>query len=58
MNWKVTNLCSFPVSHLLKLLIYQAQLCSTIILYINIKNNLRSDYTPVCCYLFIDLNGS
>lgn len=58
MNWKVTNLCSFRVSHVLKLLIYQAKLCNTIILYIGIKNKLRSDYTPVCWYLFIDLNGS
>lgn len=56
MNWKVPNLCPFPVSHAVKLLTYQAELCSTITLYIDIKSNLRSNSTPVCWYLFTDLN--
>lgn len=50
---KVTYLYPFPVSQVLKLLIYQAQLCSTIILYINSKNNLRSDYTSAGIYSLI-----
>lgn len=42
MNLKVLNLCPFPISHAVKLLTYQAQLHSTITVYIDVKNKTRS----------------
>lgn len=52
-----SQICFSFLCHI-KLLIHQAQLCSTIFLYISIKYNPRSDYGPVCWYLTIDLFGS